>query len=66
MTDFLPIDPILTLVMLLSDVEHIALIVFFVNQIVLRSKTTFYFVIIVLVSIAIMESNYQKKMIKLG
>ena len=47
--------------MLLSDGEHIAPLVFFANPIALMSKTTFYFVIIVLVSVAVIESNYQKK-----
>ncbi len=65
MTDFLPINPFNTWVMLLSDGEHIAPLVFFANPIALMSKTTFYFVIIVLVSVAVIESNYQKKIIKL-
>lgn len=52
-------------VMLLSEGGHLAHIKIFGNPIVPMNKTTFYFVIVVLVAVDIIQSKYQKKIIKL-
>lgn len=48
-------------VMLLSEGGHLAHLKFFGNEITPMSKTTFYFVIVVLVAVDIVQSRYQKK-----
>ena len=52
-------------VMLLSEGGHLAHIEIFGNPIEPMSKTTFYFVIVVLVIVDIIQGKYQKKIIKL-
>lgn len=52
-------------VMLLSEGGHLAHIDLFGNPIEPMSKTTFYFVIVVLVIVDIIQGKYQKKIIKL-
>ncbi|MBD3638581.1 MAG: tellurium resistance protein TerC [Crocinitomicaceae bacterium] len=52
-------------VMLLTEGGHLAHLKFWGNEITPMSKTTFYFVIIVLVLVDIVQSRYQKKIIKL-
>jgi len=52
-------------VMLLSEGGHLAHIRIFGNPIEPMNKTTFYFVIVVLVIVDIIQSKYQKKIIKL-
>ena len=51
-------------VMLLSEGGYIAQIKLFGNPITPMSKTTFYFVIIILVLIDIVQSRYQKNLLK--
>ncbi len=51
-------------IMLLSEGGHLAHLSFFGNQITPMSKTTFYFVIIVLVLIDIVQGRYQKNLLK--
>ncbi len=50
-------------VMLLTEGGHLAHIKLFGNEITPMSKTTFYFVIIVLVSVDIVQGRYQKKLV---
>ncbi len=50
-------------VMLLSEGGHMAHLKFFGNQITPMSKTTFYFIIFVLVVIDIVQGRYQKKLL---
>ncbi len=52
-------------VMLLSEGGHLAHIEIFGNPVEPMSKTTFYFVIIVLVIVDIIQGKYQKKIIQL-
>lgn len=52
-------------IMLLTEGGHLAHMKFFGNEIVPMSKTTFYFVIVVLVIVDIVQSRYQKKIIKI-
>lgn len=52
-------------VMLLSEGGHLAHIEIFGNPVEPMSKTTFYFVIVVLVIVDIIQGKYQKKIIKL-
>ena len=52
-------------IMLLTEGGHLAHIKLFGEEIVPMSKTTFYFVIVILVLIDIIQSRYQKKIIKL-
>lgn len=52
-------------IMLLTEGGHLAHIDFYGNEIVPMSKTTFYFVIFVLVVVDIVQSRYQKKIIKI-
>ena len=49
-------------IMLLSEGGHLAHLKFFGNPVTPMSKTTFYFVIVVLVIIDIIQSKYQKKL----
>ena len=51
-------------IMLLSDGGHMAHIHIFGNEVTPMSKTTFYFVIGVLILIDIVQSKYQKKLLK--
>ena len=48
-------------IMLLSEGGHLAEMHIFNNEITAMSKTTFYFVIAVLILIDIVQSRYQKK-----
>ncbi len=50
-------------IMLLSEGGHLAHLKLFGNEITPMSKTTFYFVIFVLVCVDIVQSRYQKKLI---
>lgn len=52
-------------IMLLTEGGHLAHMSFLGNEIVPMSKTTFYFVIVVLVIVDIVQSKYQKKIIKI-
>ena len=49
-------------IMLLSEGGHLAHMKLFGNEIVQMSKTTFYFVLFVLVVCDIVQSRYQKKL----
>ncbi len=49
-------------IMLLSEGGHLAHLKFFGNEVTPMSKTTFYFVIVVLVVIDVIQSKYQKKL----
>ncbi|MDB4088164.1 tellurium resistance protein TerC [Flavobacteriales bacterium] len=51
-------------IMLLTEGGHLAHLEFFGNQIHPMSKTTFYFVIAVLVIVDVVQGRYQKKIIK--
>ena len=50
--------------MLVTEGGHLAHLKIFGNEIVPMSKTTFYFVIVVLVIVDIVQGRYQKKLIK--
>jgi len=52
-------------IMLLTEGGHLAHMKFFGNEITPMSKTTFYFIIIILVIVDIVQSKYQKKIIKI-
>ena len=52
-------------IMLLTEGGHLAHIKLFGNEIVPMSKTTFYFVITILVVIDIVQSRYHKKIIQI-
>lgn len=52
-------------IMLLTEGGHLAHMEFLGNKITPMSKTTFYFVIVVLVIVDIIQSKYQKKIIKI-
>jgi len=52
-------------IMLLTEGGHLAHIKLFGNEIVPMNTTTFYFVIVILVVIDIIQSKYQKKIIKI-
>lgn len=49
--------------MLLTEGAHIAHLKLFGNEIVPMSKTTFYFVIAIMVLIDIVQTRYQKKLL---
>ncbi len=51
-------------IMLVTEGGHLAHLRIFGNEIVPMSKTTFYFVIVVLVIVDIVQGRYQKKLIK--
>ncbi|MDT0557372.1 tellurium resistance protein TerC [Ichthyenterobacterium sp. W332] len=51
-------------IMLVTEGGHLAHLKIFGNEIVPMSKTTFYFVIVVLVIVDVVQSKYQKKLIK--
>ena len=51
-------------IMLVTEGGHLAHLKIFGNEIVPMSKTTFYFVIIVLVIVDIVQGRYQKKLLK--
>ncbi|SHH39639.1 TerC family protein [Winogradskyella jejuensis] len=51
-------------IMLVTEGGHLAHLKIFDNEIVPMSKTTFYFVIVVLVIVDIVQSKYQKKLLK--
>ena len=51
-------------IMLITEGGHLAHLELFDNPITPMSKTTFYFVIFVLVFTDIVQSKYQKKLIK--
>jgi len=50
-------------VMLLTEAGHLAHLSFFGNEITQMSKTTFYFVIVILVVVDIVQGRYQKKIV---
>ena len=50
-------------IMLVTEGGHLAHLKFFGNEIVPMSKTTFYFVIVVLIITDIVQGRYQKKLI---
>jgi predicted tellurium resistance membrane protein TerC len=52
-------------IMLLTEGGHLAHMEFLGNKITPMSKTTFYFVLVVLVIVDIVQSKYQKKIIKI-
>ena len=52
-------------IMLLSEGGHLAHIEFFGNKVMPMSKTTFYFVIVILVIVDIVQGRYQKKIIRI-
>lgn len=52
-------------IMLLSEGGHIAELSFFGNRITPMNKTTFYFILAILVAVDIVQSRYKKKLIKL-
>ncbi len=52
-------------IMLLSGGGHLAHLHLFGNEVTAMSKTTFYFVIVVLVLVDVVQSRYQKKLLKL-
>ncbi len=52
-------------IMLLSEGGHLAHLHLFGNEVTPMSKTTFYFVIVVLVLVDVVQSRYQKKLLKL-
>jgi len=52
-------------IMLLTEGGHLAHIKIFGNEIVPMSKTTFYFVLVVLIVVDVIQTRYQKKIIKL-
>ena len=51
-------------IMLITEGGHLAHLEFFGNEIVPMSKTTFYFVIAILVVVDIVQGRYQKKLLK--
>ncbi len=51
-------------IMLLTEGGHLAHLKLFGNEIVPMSKTTFYFVIVILVIIDVVQGRYQKKLIR--
>jgi len=51
-------------IMLVTEGGHLAHLKIFGNEIVPMSKTTFYFVIVVLVIVDIVQGRYQKKLLK--
>jgi predicted tellurium resistance membrane protein TerC len=51
-------------IMLITEGGHLAHLKIFDNEIVPMSKTTFYFVIVVLVIVDVVQGRYQKKLIK--
>ena len=51
-------------IMLITEGGHLAHLKIFGNEIVPMSKTTFYFVIVVLVIVDIVQGRYQKKLIR--
>ena len=51
-------------IMLITEGGHLAHLYLFGNEIIPMSKTTFYFVIFVLVMTDIVQSRYQKKLLK--
>ena len=52
-------------IMLLSEGAHLAHLHFFGHQVTPMSKTTFYFVIVVLVLVDVVQSRYQKKLLRM-
>ncbi len=50
-------------IMLITEGGHLAHLKFFGNEIVPMSKTTFYFVIVVLVVVDVVQGRYQKKLL---
>ncbi len=52
-------------IMLLSEGGHLAHLHLFGNEVTPMSKTTFYFVIVVLVLVDVVQSRYQKKLLEL-
>ena len=50
--------------MLVTEGGHLAHLKIFGNEIVPMSKTTFYFVIAILVVVDVVQGRYQKKLIK--
>ncbi len=52
-------------IMLLSEGGHLAHLHLVGNEVTAMSKTTFYFVIVVLVLVDVVQSRYQKKLLKL-
>ena len=51
-------------IMLLTEGGHLAHIELFGNEIVPMSKTTFYFVIVVLVLVDVVQGRYQKNLMR--
>jgi len=52
-------------IMLLSEGGHIAELGFFGKKIAPMNKTTFYFILIILVAVDVVQSRYKKKLLKL-
>ena len=52
-------------VMLISDAGHLSHLILFGNPVVALNQTTFYFIIIILVLIDIVQSKYHKNLLKL-
>lgn len=50
-------------IMLLSEAGHLAHIKFFGNEVTAMSKTTFYFILVILVITDIVQGRYQKKLV---
>ena len=50
-------------IMLVTEGGHLAHIKFFGNEIIPMSKTTFYFVLAVLVLVDVVQGKYQKKLL---
>ncbi len=50
-------------IMLVAEGGHLAHLKFFGNEIVPMSKTTFHFVLIVLVVVDVVQGRYQKKLL---
>ena len=51
-------------IMLVTEGGHLAHLKFFGNEIVPMSKTTFYFVLVVLIVVDVVQGRYQKKLLK--
>ena len=51
--------------MLVTEGGHLAHMKIFNNEILPMNNTTFYFVIFILIAIDVVQSSYQKKLIKL-
>ena len=52
-------------IMLLSEAGHLAHLYLFGNEITAMSKTTFYFILVILILIDVVQSRYQQKLAKI-